>query len=281
MMSAPPATTWIKTALLALAWACLVPAFPAAAQVDDGPLEITDIRLSNYGGNNFVVSWRTTQATADNELLVGLSPGALTIIKADILPAPSRIHYAQVTNADIAFLDTTYFYKVRSDGVEGSVSPAGYDSILTRQQPFATLGASVAGYVVDARSGQALPNIIVRSFLRMRYAIAGGGTRVDSTHWYADLTDASGKYGWSLSNYHTYSGGNIAYVPGNTWMHVEIFGQGEGAIRDSVLLPFPRNDLGEFFQLNNYELEDAIEGAKNGLSALPDLCSPTISALRW
>ena len=61
-----------------------------------------------------------------------------------------------MTNADIAFLDTTYYYKVRSEGIEGSVSPAGYDSIRTRQQTQANPGAIVQGFVVDARTSNPL-----------------------------------------------------------------------------------------------------------------------------
>ena len=277
-MKSAPARNMMKTALLAMAWCCLVLAGTAAAQVDDEPLEITDIRLSNYGGNNFVISWRTSQATTDNELLFGLSSGAMNTVRADVLPEPSRLHYVQITNADL-LIDSVYYYKVRSGGIEGSVNPAGYDSVLTRQQVFSQPGATVQGYVVDARTNDPLPNIIVRSFLRTRRPGTGGVVVVDSTQWYAVLTGVDGKYNWSLSNYRTYSGGNIAYVSGNTWLHLEIFGQGDRAITDSVLLTLPRNEVGQSQTLNTYELENRIETARNGyLRATGPVLSNGISA---
>ena len=240
-------------------------ATPLTAQ-DDGPLEITDIRLCNYGGNNFVVTWRTNQPTTENYVMLGLAPDAMTTIRQDTLTPPSLIHYVQIPNNDL-LIDSVYYYKVVSDDLEGAAnSVLGYDSVATRlltRPPSG--GAILEGSVIDSVTRDALPNVIVRSYYRWTYTITGGGTAVDSTMWRANLTNQNGEFVLGLANYRRYNGSNAPYFAGNTWMVIEILSQFTGAIRrDSVLLPFTANAVGQYYTLDPYEVKDDRVGSVNG-----------------
>lgn len=249
----------IKVLLPALLWLLLALPGQTAAQQDD-ELQVYDVRLSNYGGNNFVVTWRTNQPTNDNELLLGLEPGALTQVRRDTLQPPSQIHFVQVTQLAI---DSTYYYKVRSDEAEGAGSILGYDSVLTRLPPFPSLGGNLQGTVVDAKTREPLRNVIVRSFYRWTRVLETG-TLIDSTMLYAVLTNADGKFVMNMGNYRRFDGSNAPYFAGQTMLFLEILSQDQGEVRDSVLLTFQANDVNEFQVLGPYEVADQRNQARNG-----------------
>ena len=243
----------LKRTIIVLSLFGLCLASSGHAQQASGSLTISDIRLSNFGGNNFVVSWRTSIPTEVNELLLGLAPDQLTIVRGDQLDSPGRLHYVQVVGADITVPDTTYYFKVRSDGLEGSAASTGYDSIMIRPQAFVSPGATIQGYVVKEHTGEPVPNAIVRSYYNWTRTLSGV-TTIDSSMWYAVLTNDEGKFNISLSNYRKYNGQSTPYVPGASWMHLEVMGEYETLAPDSVLLPFAQNSIGEFTILDTLEI---------------------------
>ena len=246
--------------ITALSFLLLLGGFVFLQAQEPEPLAITDIQLSNFGGNNFVVTWRTTQPTFINELLLGTSRGALTTVLQDSLAAPSQLHFVQVSFLDI---NTIYFYKVRSDGIEQAASPAGVDSILTVQQILVPTGAVLEGNVVNALTRQPVHNIIVRSFYRFPRQVQGT-TVMDSTMWYAVLTNRDGKFSMNLANYRRYGGTRAAYVAGQTWLHLLILGAGDESVRDSVLLTAEYAPI-RFQLLGTYEIVDRRFRANRGL----------------
>jgi hypothetical protein len=223
----------------------------AVAQGDVEPLEVTDIRICNLRGNTFAVTWRTNQATSDNVVKLGFSSGELTDIREDQLDPPSQIHYVE---SGLLNIDTTYYYVVSSDGVEGASSPVGYDSVITVQQTPPTIGALIAGNVINAESGEPLPNVIVRSFYRWTRQLQSE-TQIDSTMWQTDLTNADGEFDFGMGNFRRYNHSTPYYAPGNTWLFLEILSQTSGEIAtDSVLLTFATNNVMEYQILAPYEI---------------------------
>jgi hypothetical protein len=233
----------------------------AMAQGDNDQLEVTDIRIVNLRGNTFAVTWRTNQATSDNMLKLGFSPGALTEIREDQLAPPSLIHYVETGLLD---LDSTYYYVVSSEGVEGASSPVGYDSVITQQQSVPSQGALILGSVIDAKSRQPLRNVIVRSYYRWSRQ-GTEGVIVDSTMWQADLTNADGEFDFNMGNFRRYNGGASPYYPGATWLFLEILSQTSGKIAtDSVFLTFPVSDLGQSQTIPPFEVTDERIVTRNG-----------------
>ncbi len=243
-----------------LLWLLMALAGAAVAQGNE-PLTVSDVSINNLRGNNFVVTWRTNQPTTDNVLKFGLAPGEMTEIREDALAPPSQIHYVQVSYLND---NTTYFYKVSSDGVEGAASAAGYDSVITRPQIRAPLKGFVQGSVVDAKSREPLRNVIVRSFYRWTRQVTSG-TLVDSTMWQAVLTTAEGVFVFNMSDYRRYNGSVPDYSQGDTWLFLEILSQTSGKIAtDSVLLTFANSGVGDYQILQAYEVIDNRVVAKNG-----------------
>ncbi len=252
----------IGVLLPGLLWMLMALAGSAAAQGDGEPLEVSDIRITDFRGNTFAVTWRTNQPTSDNILKLGFSPGALTEIREDQLTPPSLIHYVETGLLNI---DTTYYYVISSEGVEGAVSPTGYDSVLTQQQSLPATRGTIQGSVIDAKSGQPLRNVIVRSFYRWTRQVSGGIIEVDSTMWLADLTNADGKFVFGMGNFRRYSLSIPPYYQGSTWLFLEILSQATGKIAtDSVLLTFESNDASEVQVLPPFEVIDLRITTRNG-----------------
>ncbi len=234
-------------------WLLMALAGSAAAQDGEVPLEVSDIRICNLRANTFAVSWRTNQPTSDNVLKLGSSPDELTMIREDQLAAPSHIHYVE---SGLLNVDTTYYYVVSSDGVEGAGSSAGYDSVLTQQQSVFFSRAIIQGSVLNSQSLESLNNVIVRSFYRWSRPVTDG-TQVDSTMWQAVLANDDGEFSMNMANFRRYNGGQPPYYAGSTWLFLEILSQSTGEIAtDSVLLTFASNQLGELQVLQPYEVAD-------------------------
>ncbi|HUU27042.1 MAG TPA: FG-GAP-like repeat-containing protein [archaeon] len=210
------------TSVLAL---CSVLSLPAQGE----DLKVTDLRLSNHTGTACVISWRTNIPTTINQVLYGLNRYALDRVMNDTLPAPSMLHYVQLLYLKI---DTTYFYRVRSDGAEFSVSPTGVDSLRTFPQELPQAPFILYGKVTD-QTGSPLKNVLVRSYLKWW---RGPGTGIDSSMWFAKLTNESGDFSMDISNYRRYGGGLPQYIQNQTMIYLEILGQTQGVVRDSVLL---------------------------------------------
>ena len=209
-------------------------------------IEITDLKVTNYTGTAFGVSWRTSVSTSVNQVVYGLDRENLDRTQSQTESDPSGlIHYVQLT-----FLnqDTTYYYRVVSDGKVFTNSETGLDSVRTRQQTPSFNFALFYGNVTD-QFNNPLQGVLVRSFLRWSRTVSGQSVR-DSTLWRSSLSDADGNFSEELQNYRTSANSAATYNPGSTWMVMEFLGTAQGITRDSVLLTsegsFPQQYLGVF-----------------------------------
>jgi hypothetical protein len=195
-------------------------------------LEFSDVALTNHTGTAFVISWRTNRPTSENLVLYGYDPSNLNEIGVDstTVTQQGRIHYVQLVFLDP---DTTYYYRIRSDGLEYSVAPDGVDSVLTFPQSLSTTRLFLEGRVTD-QAGQALEKVLVRSFLKWNLT-----TVVDSSMWYTVPTDPDGTFWMELANYRRYNGSPVVYSPNQTWLHLHILGLAQETLRDSILLTGP------------------------------------------
>jgi len=243
--------------------AVLCLAGPLQTQAQDEALEITDIRLSNHTGNAFVVSWRTSRPTTENQLVYGKDKFNPESVVNSLIEGPSQVHYAQVTFLEI---NTVYYYKVRSDGLEKSAGPTGIDSIITSSQLQPDVSTNIIGKVIDKMSMQAMENVLVRSYYKWFRNVAGG-VKYDSTAWYADLTNQDGNFIFDIANYRTYKNGILGlpdYIPSQTWFFLEILSANQGIERDSVLLTVQRK-MGNYQDLGTYEIIDVTKKANRGI----------------
>ncbi|MCE5273131.1 FG-GAP-like repeat-containing protein [bacterium] len=230
---------------------------PDAAQGAQEPLEITDLQVSNQLGNAFVVSWRTSRPTFNNVLLYGKNSLNLDRVMGDSTISSGKssvIHYVQLVYLDI---NTTYFFKVRSDGVEYSVSPMGVDSVVTFSQKLPPAAILFYGQVVNSSTHDPLERVLARSYLKTIRPGVGGTTVVDSSTWYSLLTDVQGIFQYDRANYRDFNGSVFVYRPGLTWIHLELLGTSQGTVTDSVLLTATEStllqDLGVFLLVDERE----------------------------
>ena len=213
-----------------------------AAQTSQEPLKITDLRMSNHTGNSFVISWRTNRPTFNNVLLYGKSSSNLNMIMGDSTISSNKstvTHYVQ-----LKFLDanTTYYYKVRSDGVEYAISPSGVDTVRTFPQVISLTQLLFIGHVINSSGGRPLERVLVRTYLKSIRPGIGGTTITDSTMWFTSLTDVEGYFQHNLANYRRSTGDLFDYKPGQTWIHIQLLGSAQGIVTDSVLLTATVND---------------------------------------
>ena len=238
-------------------------ACPFQARAQGEALEISDIRLSNHTGNAFVVSWRTNRPTTENQLIYGKDKFNPESVVNSSIEGPSQVHYAQVTFLSI---DAVYYYKVRSDGLEKSVSPTGIDSIITSSQKQPSDPTNLVGTVVDEISGDPLENVLVRSYYKWFKNVLDD-VKYDSTMWFAVLTNQNGGFIFDIANYRTYEDGIMGlpeYIPSQTWLFLEILSPTQQIERDSVLLTVPRK-AGNFQNLGIYEIIDITKKASRGI----------------
>ena len=222
----------------------------AAAQGDGEPLRIMDVRLSNHTGTAFVLSWRTNVPTTVNQVEFGLNPDNLDKVENDTLPAPSMIHYVQLTYLNE---NATYYYRIKSDGLETAVS-----SVSTFPQRLPQSAFIMLGRVYD-QTDVPMKQVLVRSWLKWWRE---GNTGIDSTMWYAVLTNDKGEFSMDISNYRRYNGTNALYLQNQTRLYLEILGETQGVVIDSVLLTASRDamyqDVGTFRLID--ERKKAIHG---------------------
>ncbi len=254
---------------------------PVPAQAQGTVLEITDIQLSNHTGNAFVVSWRTNRPTTENQLIYGKDKFNLESVLNSSIEGPSQVHYAQATFLDI---NTVYYYRVRSDGLEKSVSTTGVDSVVTSQQDRPGASTNLFGRVIDEITTQPMENVLVRSYYRW-FKNVGDGIMVDSTMWYAVLTNQEGNFNFDIANYRTYKDGILGmaeYIPDQTWLFLNILSASQGIERDSVLLTVIRK-TGSFQDLGTYEIIDIAKKASRGIitASSPVLSNGTSASVVW
>lgn len=241
----------------------LILVLPFQARAQETALEITDIRLSNHTGNAFVVSWHTNRPTTENQLIYGKDKFNPESVVNSSIEGPSQVHYAQVIFLDI---NVAYFYKVRSDGLEKSVSPTGIDSIITSQQKRPDVSTNLIGNVIDQITDDPMENVLVRSFYKW-FRNVGDTVKYDSTMWYAVLTNQEGNFNFDIANYRTYENGILGlpeYIPSQTWLFLEILSASQGIERDSILLTVVRR-AGNFQDLGTYEIIDIAKKASRGI----------------
>ncbi len=252
------------TALLALGLV-LVRQTPAAAQSSQEPLTITDLKVSNQLGNAFVVSWRTSRPTFNNTLLYGKSKTALDKVMGDSTIASGKssiIHFVQLGFLDV---NATYYFKVRSDGVEYTVSPSGVDSVRTFPQVLPPASIIFFGQVVNSSTHLPLDRVLARSYLKTIRPGTGGTTVVDSSGWFSTLTDIEGVFQHDRANYRTSNGGLFDYRPGLTWIHLQFLGTAQGEVTDSILLTATTNDYIQ--DLGAFQLVDEREALNGRMTA--------------
>ena len=241
----------------------LILVLPFQARAQETVLEITDIQLSNHTGNAFVVSWRTNRPTTENQLIYGKDKFNPESVVNSSIEGPSQVHYAQVIFLDI---NVAYFYKVRSDGLEKSVSPTGIDSVITGEQVQPGWSTNLIGNVIDQITGDPMENVLVRSFYKW-FRNVGDTVKYDSTMWFAVLTNQEGNFNFDIANYRTYENGILGlpeYIPSQTWLFLEILSASQGIERDSVLLTVVRTP-GNFQDLGTYEIIDIAKKASRGI----------------
>ncbi|MEA2062263.1 MAG: fibronectin type III domain-containing protein [Gemmatimonadota bacterium] len=209
------------------------------------PPEFYDLTLSNHTGTAAVISWRTSRETTENRVHYGYDPGNLGMVRSDTLvPVPGRFHFVQLT---WLAPDTTVYYRIQSDNGQYSASPGGVDSLVTFPQRLLPQMPLLNGTVADS-AGLPVETAAVRSYYKTWHEVSGSGVKVDSTMLWTSLTDETGYFWIDLSNYRTTSGLSLFYIPGQTWLHLEILEALEGTVwQDSVLLSIPQmgsQDLG-------------------------------------
>ncbi len=236
------------------------------AQTSQEPLKITDLRMSNHTGNSFVISWRTNRPTFNNVLLYGKSSSNLNMIMGDSTISSNKstvTHYVQ-----LKFLDanTTYYYKVRSDGVEYAISPSGVDTVRTFPQVISLTQLLFIGHVINSSGGRPLERVLVRTYLKSIRPGIGGTTITDSTMWFTSLTDVEGYFQHNLANYRRSTGDLFDYKPGQTWIHIQLLGSAQGIVTDSVLLTATVND--QLQDVGIFSLVDAREALNGRVQAV-------------
>ena len=224
------------------------------------PLQISDIQLSNFRGNTFTITWRTNRPTTTNQVLYGKSPSNLTLVKSDSLPSPSLVHFVHLALLDI---DSTYYYKVRSDGLEKANSALGYDSVHTVQQELPPTPLLLVGTAADQFTNQPLDNVIVLSYYKW-FRTVSGNVLVDSTGWVAVLTRSDGGFVMDIANYRQLNGQTAQYFAGSTWLYLKFLSQSQGVLQDSVLLTVQRG-TGNFQDLGIFKVTDERKGANRGI----------------
>lgn len=204
------------------------------AQGTQEPLTISDLKVTNHIGTAFVLSWRTNRPTVSNLVRYGKDHSNLNLVAEDVtsINKPTTVHFVQLTYLDV---NSTYFYRVESDGLVYSVSEAGVDSVRTFPQVFVSLNVLLQGQVIDQESRAPIERVMARAFLKT-IRQSGGNTLIDSTMWFTSLTNASGYFVYQVENFRRYNGQAPQYIAGSTWLHLDILGPVQGSVRDSVLL---------------------------------------------
>jgi len=217
---------------------------PLKAQIDSEPLEITDLLLSNHTGTSCVLSWRTNKPTTVNQVFYSQDKDNLDLVVADsVFQGPSRIHFVRLIWLEP---DRIYYYRVKSDDLEFSLSPSGVDSLITFPQTWVSLTYSMYGTVID-QTNEPLPGLLVRSYIK--WARGADSTYVDSSMWFTVLTTQNGDFSMFLQNYRTYSFDKLQYYQNVSKVHMHILGETQGSMRDSITLtglPGGIQDLGVF-----------------------------------
>ncbi|MBN2288123.1 MAG: VCBS repeat-containing protein [Candidatus Glassbacteria bacterium] len=225
---------------------------PLSAQEDE-PLMISDLLLSNNTGTAVAISWRTNKPTTLNQVFYGLDKNDLARVVADsTYKGPSRIHFVRLIWLNP---NSTYYYRVRSDNLEYSISPSGVDSMRTFAQILATQRLSVYGRVTD-QTNTALPGVLVRSFIKWS---------ADSSMWYTVVTQPDGAFSMDFANYRRYNGSEVIYFQNESKIFLSILGETQGALKDSVLLTAEVTVAGGQQDLGTYELIDVRKRAMRGI----------------
>jgi hypothetical protein len=249
-----------------------------SAQGTEEPLQITDLLLSNHTGTAFVISWRTNRPTTQNLVFYSKDRSNLDKVVADstLVDKPSLIHYVQIKLLDVK---ATYYYKVRSDGLEFSISPSVVDSVVTFAQSFYPGFVLLYGQVVDKQTGDPLERVLARAFLKTIKQITGG-VLVDSSMWFTVLTTKTGDFNYDVANFRRYNGGNPDYSPNRTWLQLKFLGNSQGEVRDSVLLTAPPTGQQN---VGTYQLVDERKGPVNGLirATSPVLANGRSASVVW
>ncbi|MEA2062057.1 MAG: FG-GAP-like repeat-containing protein, partial [Gemmatimonadota bacterium] len=216
---------------------------------EEEALEITDLLLSNHTGTAFVLSWRTNKPTSINQVHYGLDRSNLDqVVNETKVRVPGRIHYAQLVHLKP---NTTYYYYVKSDELEFSAGTQGVDSVRTFSQSLPPGGIYIDGMVTD-QTGIPFDGVLVRSFLKWA---------ADSSMWYTVISRKDGKFSMETANYRRYDSGTVPYNENQLTLHLEIMGETQEILRDSVLLTKP---IGYPQDLGTYLLIDLRKKAVHG-----------------
>jgi protocatechuate 3,4-dioxygenase beta subunit len=219
------------------------------AEEEEGPLEITDVLLSNHTGTACVISWRTNTSTAVNQVVYGTDKDNLDLTVVDTVSkmhGPNRTHYAQLIWLTPG---TKYYYRAISEDVESEL-----DSVVASSQADVRTRVYLSGRVTD-QTNTPLENVLVRSFIKWS---------ADSSMWFTLLTLPDGSFSFSYANYRLYNGSGVSYEANQRTIHLHFLGAVQGSLKDSVLLTEEMGPTGAYQDLGTYELIDAAKKAMRG-----------------